>query len=66
MDHIGGVIVIVLTVSAMVHGFESRLDKAKNYNIDICYFSTPSIQYLRERCSEHVPREVLLFSELAL
>ena len=40
MNHIGGVMVMVPTVSAMVHGFESRLDKTKDYNIDMCCSST--------------------------
>ena len=39
MDRIGGVMASVLTASAMVRGFESRLDKTKYYNIDIWNFS---------------------------
>jgi hypothetical protein len=38
--HIGGVMVSVLASSVVDHGREPRLFQAKDYKIDICWFST--------------------------
>ena len=37
-NHIGGVMVSVLALSAVDRGFEPRLGKTKDYKIDICCF----------------------------
>jgi hypothetical protein len=38
-NHIGGIMVRVLALSAVDHGFEPRTVKTKNYKIGICCFS---------------------------
>jgi hypothetical protein len=39
LNHIGGVIVSVLTSSAVDRGVESRSGQTKSYKTGICYFS---------------------------
>ena len=47
-DRIGGVMVSMLTSSAVDRGFELRSGQAKDYKIGICYFSTKQAALRRE------------------
>jgi predicted LPLAT superfamily acyltransferase len=47
-DRIGGIMVSMLTSSAVDRGFELRSGQAKDYKIGICYFSTKQAALRRE------------------
>jgi len=48
-NHIGGLIVSVLTSSALDCGFESLLGQTNDYKIDICCFSAKHVELRRKR-----------------
>jgi hypothetical protein len=39
LDHIGGVMVSMLALSVVDHGFKPRTGQTKNYEIGMCCFS---------------------------
>ena len=47
-DRIGGIMVSMLTSSAVDRGFELRSGQAKDYKIGICYFSPKQAALRRE------------------
>ena len=70
LNHIGGVMVCMLTSSAVDHGFEPRSGQTKDYKIGICYFSAKHTGWLgiRIMClsGETCLPVDCCFSELAL
>jgi hypothetical protein len=47
-NNIGGIIVIVLTSSAVGRGFDPRSSQTKDYNISICCFSAKQAALMSE------------------
>jgi hypothetical protein len=75
-DRIGGVMVSVLALIAVDHGFETRSGKTKEYKIGICCFSAKQAALRRRRkdwlarnqdnVSEWGDMSIPCFSEIAL
>jgi hypothetical protein len=69
VDHIGGVIVSVLALSSIDHGFEPRSGQTKEYEIGICCFSAKhascSLGIMCQSGAACLPADCC-FSELAL
>ena len=63
-NHIGGVMVSVLTSCAVDRGFEPRSGQTKDFKIGICCFSAKHAA-LRKRSKNCLPADCC-FSELAL
>ena len=61
-NHIGGVMVSVLASSVVDRGFEKRSGQTKDYNIDICCFSSKHAS-LRKKNKDWLARNQVNVSE---